>query len=45
MEVLGSDGKKLVCKVIVDHVINDPNNNGEIGIKGFSFDLFDGYDW
>ena len=43
MEVLGSDGKKLVWKVIDGHVVNDPNNNGEIGLQGFGFYLFDGY--
>ena len=32
MECLGTDEKKLVFKVIVDHVVNDTNSNGNIGI-------------
>ena len=42
MEVSDSDGKKLVWKVIVDHVVNDLNNNGDIGLQGFGFDFFMG---
>ena len=44
MDFLGCYRKKLVRKVIIDHFINDPNKNGEIGLQGFGFDLFDVYD-
>ena len=44
MEVLGYDGKKLLWKVIFYHIINDPNKNGEIGLQGFVFNMFYGYD-
>ena len=40
MEVSISDGKKLVWKVIVDHFANYPNNNGDIGLQGFGFNIF-----
>ena len=40
----GSDENKAVWKVIVDHVFNKPNNLGEIGLQGFGFMLFYGYE-
>ena len=28
---------------MVENVVNDQNNNGDIGLQGFGFDLFDEY--
>ena len=44
MEVSGNDLKKLVWKEIVDYFVNDKNKDGKIGIQGFGFVIFDGYD-
>ena len=43
MEIIGSIVKNLICKFIVDKVVNYPNNNDEIELKWFVFDLFGGY--
>ena len=39
MEVSGSDGKKVVWEVAEYHLINDTNNNSDIELKGFGFNL------
>ena len=39
MEVSGSDGKKVIWEVIDDNVVEDPNKNDEIGLRGFNLFL------
>ena len=34
---------KLVWNFVVDCVVKNTNNNGDIVIQGFGFDLIDGY--
>ena len=41
VEVVGSGGKKVIWEVIDDHVIEEVNDNDEIGLQGFAFNLFD----
>ena len=35
MEVLGSEGKKVICEVVDDHVIEEATDHDEIGLRGF----------
>ena len=35
--MLGSDGKKFLWAVVGNHVVEDPNVNDEIRLKGFGF--------
>ena len=41
MEVSGSEGKKVLWKIVDDRVLEGPKDNDEIGIWGFYFNLFD----
>ena len=43
MEVSVSNWRKLVWKVIVDHGANNSNNNGEVRLQVFGFDIFGEY--
>ena len=41
MEVSGHDKKKVLGEVVVDHVVEDPSDHEEIGLRGFDFNVFD----
>ena len=40
----GSSGSKVVWEVEDNHVVEDPNDNDEIGLRGFDFNLFGKYE-
>ena len=44
MEVFGHDGKKYFWEVVDNHGIEAANNHGEIGLRGFDFNLFGKYE-
>ena len=44
MEVLGSEGKKVICEVVDDHVIEEATDHDDIELRGYDFDLFDKYE-
>ena len=37
MEVVGSDGKKVLWNVVDDNFVEEKNDNDEIGLEGFDF--------
>ena len=39
VEVSGYDGNKIVWELKEDHVVNDTNENTDIGIKGFALNF------
>ena len=41
MEVVGSDGKKVIWEVIENHAVEEENDYDKIGLRGFDFNLFD----
>ena len=41
VEVSGSAGKKVLWEVVDEHVVEEPNENSEIGLRGFGFNFFD----
>ena len=41
MEVPTQDGKKVIWEVVDDHVVEDPNDNYQIRLQGFGFNLFE----
>ena len=41
VEVVGHDKKKVIWKVVDDHVVEDPNHHDDIGLLGFDFKIFD----
>ena len=36
MEVVGSDGKKVIWNVVDDNFVEEKNDNDEIGLEGFN---------
>ena len=40
MEFIFHDGKKVLCEVEYNHVVEEATDHGEIGIRGFGFNLF-----
>ena len=40
MEVVGHDGKKFLWEVAEDHVVEEPTDHDDIGLRGFGFNLF-----
>ena len=44
VEVFDSDRKRFLCGVVDDHVVEEENNNDEIGLRGFGFNFFDEYE-
>ena len=40
VEVVGHDRKNFLWKVVDDHVVEDPTDHDEIGLRGFDFYLF-----
>ena len=41
MEVFGHDKKKILWGVVDDHVVEEPTDHEEIGLREFGFNLFD----
>ena len=39
MEVVGSNGKEVLWKVVDDHVVEEENDDEEIALRGFDFFL------
>ena len=35
VEVVGHDKKKLIWEVVGDHVVEDPSDHEDIGLRGF----------
>ena len=38
---MGHDKKKLLWEVVGDHVVEEPSDHEEIGLRGFDFNIFD----
>ena len=36
----GSDGKKVLWGVVYDHVVEEPNENDEVGLRRFSLYIY-----
>ena len=43
IEVPCSDGEKVVLEVVEAHIVNEPNENSDIGLQGFGCNLVDEY--
>ena len=41
MEVVGRDLKKVLWKLVDDHVVEEPSGHEDIGLWGFDFNVFD----
>ena len=41
MEVVGNEKKKVLWEVVNNHVLEEPTDNKEIGLRGFDFNFFD----
>ena len=41
MEVSDNDKKKVVWEVFDDHVVEEPSDHEDIGLRGFDFNIFD----
>ena len=41
MKVVGHDKKKVLWEVVGNHVVEEPTDYEEIGLKGFDLNLFD----
>ena len=44
MEVVGNDKKKVLWEVVRDHVVEEPYDHKDIGLRGFDFNTFDEYE-
>ena len=44
MEVVGHYGKEVLWGVVGHHVVEDPTDHDEIGLRGFYSNLFDEYE-
>ena len=40
MGVVGHDKKRVLWEVVDDHVVEEPTNHEEIGLRGFDFNVF-----
>ena len=38
---MGHDKKKVLWEVVGDHVVEEPCDHVEIGLRGFDFNIFD----
>ena len=45
MQVLGSDGKKVLWGVVDDNFVEDPKENDEIGLRIFYFGFLMNMGW
>ena len=41
VEVVGHDKNKVRWEVVDDHVVEEPSDNEDIGLRGFDFNIFD----
>ena len=41
VEVVGPDKKKVLWEVVDDHVVEDPSDQEDIGLRGFDFNISD----
>ena len=41
MEVVDHDKKKVLWEVVDDHVVEEPTDHKEIGLRGFDFNFLD----
>ena len=41
VEVFGHDEKKVIREVVDDHVVEEPSDHEDIGLRGFDFNIFD----
>ena len=41
MEVVSHDKKKVLWEVVDNHVVEEPTDHEEIGLRGFDLNLFD----
>ena len=41
VEVVGHDKKKVLWEVVGDHVVEEPCDHEDIGLRGFDFNIFD----
>ena len=39
MEVVSHDGKRVIWVVVNNHLVEDPSDNDEIGLRGFGFNF------
>ena len=44
VEFVGHDKKKFFWEVVEDHVVEEPTDHKEIGLRGFDFNVFDQYE-
>ena len=44
VEVVGHDKKKVIWEVVEDHVVQDPSDHEEIGLREFDFNIFNEYE-
>ena len=44
MEVVGSEGKKVIWEAVDNSVVAEATDHDEIGLRGFNFNLFDEYE-
>ena len=41
LEVVGHDKKNVLWEVVNDHVVEEPSDHKDIGLRGFDFNIFD----
>ena len=41
MDVVGHGKKKVLWEVVDNHVVEEPTDHEEIGLRGFDFNFFD----
>ena len=41
VEVVGHDKKKVLWEVVGDHVVEEPSDHEDIGLRGFDLNIFD----
>ena len=41
VEVVRHDKKKVLWEVVGDHVVEEPSDHEDIGLRGFDFNIFD----
>ena len=44
VEFFGHEKKKVLWEVVDDHVLEEPTDHEEIGLRGFDFNVFDQYE-
>ena len=41
VEVFGHDKKRVLWEVVNNHVVEEPSDHEDIGLRGFDFNIFD----